>query len=139
VLEALGLSKTEQRKQLEQLLGELKLESCVDKRAGELSGGQRRRLEITRALATKPKCLLLDEPFANIDPLAVQDVKDIICQMSERGISVLITDHNAREIFSVVDRSYLVQAGTVMAEGSVQQLVNDPNVRQNYLGEQFTL
>ena len=139
VLQALGLSRREQKGRLEELLSELKLESCVNKRAGELSGGQRRRLEITRALATKPKCLLLDEPFANIDPLAVQDVKDIIRQMAQRGISVLITDHNAREIFSVVDRSYLVQAGTVMAQGSVQDLVNDPKVRQNYLGEQFTL
>lgn len=139
VLEYLHLGAAEQARRLEELLSELKLEPFAKKRAGELSGGQRRRLEITRALATKPTCLLLDEPFANIDPLAVQDVKDIIRHLSQKGISILITDHNAREIFSIVDRSYLVQAGTVMACGCVDDLVNNDNVRRSYLGEHFRL
>lgn len=139
VLECLKLDKEEQRNRLEELLAELKLESAAKKRAGELSGGQRRRLEITRALATKPTCLLLDEPFANIDPIAVQDVKEIIRHLSGKGISVLITDHNAREIFSVVHRSYLVQGGTVIASGNVHDLVNNEQVRSSYLGDQFRL
>ncbi len=139
VLETMGLSRSERKNRLEELLGELKLESSAKKRAGELSGGQRRRLEITRALATNPSCLLLDEPFANIDPIAVQDVKEIIRELAQRGISVLITDHNAREIFSAVDRSYLVRNGTVMAEGGVNELVNNPDVRRSYLGENFTI
>ncbi len=139
VLEGLHLGKAEQKRRLEELLSELKLEGSAKKRAGELSGGQRRRLEITRALATKPSCLLLDEPFANIDPIAVQDVKDIVCHLSSKGIGVLITDHNAREIFSVVHRSYLVQAGNVMASGSVDDLVNNEAVRRSYLGEHFKL
>ncbi len=139
VLECLRLGKAEQRRRLEELLAELKLESTAKKRAGELSGGQRRRLEITRALATRPTCLLLDEPFANIDPLAVQDVKEIIRHLSGKGISVLITDHNAREIFSVVHRSYLVQGGTVIASGSVHDLINNEQVRRSYLGEEFRL
>lgn len=139
VLECLKLTKQVQKQRLEQLLAELKLESFAKRRAGELSGGQRRRLEITRALATNPSCLLLDEPFANIDPLAVQDVKEIIRHLASKGISVLITDHNAREIFSVVDRSYLVYSGSVMASGSVHELINNEEVRKRYLGEQFRL
>ncbi|MDP1835618.1 MAG: LPS export ABC transporter ATP-binding protein [Chlamydiales bacterium] len=139
VLEYLQLGAAEQKRRLEELLCELKLESFAKKRAGELSGGQRRRLEITRALATKPTCLLLDEPFANIDPLAVQDVKEIIRHLALKGISILITDHNAREIFSIVDRSYLVQAGSVMACGNVNDLVNNEDVRRSYLGEHFKL
>lgn len=139
VLECLHLGRHEQKRRLEELLAELKLESTAKKRAGELSGGQRRRLEITRALATRPTCLLLDEPFANIDPLAVQDVKEIVAHLSGKGISVLITDHNAREIFSVVHRSYLVQAGTVMASGGVEDLISNDAVRRTYLGEHFRL
>lgn len=139
VLEYLNLNRSDKRRRLEALLGELKLESVAKSRAGELSGGQRRRLEITRALATDPSCLLLDEPFANIDPIAVHDVKEIVKHLSSKGIAILITDHNAREIFSIVDRSYLVQAGTVMADGSVDELVCNSQVRQSYLGESFQL
>ena len=109
------------------------------KRASALSGGERRRLEITRALITQPHILLLDEPFANIDPLAVQDVKKLIRHLKNKGISVLITDHNAREIFSIVDRSYLVRDGKVLMSGSVDQLLQSKEARTSYFGEDFRL
>lgn len=121
------------------LLQELHLEHLRKKMAISLSGGERRRLEITRALVTSPSLLLLDEPFANIDPLAVADVKHLIHHLKQKGISVLITDHNAREIFSIVDRSYLVQEGKVLLSGSTESLINDPKARKTYLGEDFRL
>ena len=109
------------------------------KRASALSGGERRRLEITRALITQPSLLLLDEPFANIDPLAVQDVKKLIRHLKNKEISVLITDHNAREIFSIVDRSYLVRDGKVLMSGTVDQLLQSREARTVYFGEDFKL
>jgi len=102
-----------------------------------LSGGERRRLEITRALVTRPSLLLLDEPFANIDPLAIADVKHLITVLKSKGISVLITDHNAREIFSIVDRSYLIQKGRVLLSGTVEQLLSNQEARHSYFGESF--
>jgi lipopolysaccharide export system ATP-binding protein len=118
---------------------ELHLTHLRTKKASTLSGGERRRLEITRALVTQPSLLLLDEPFANIDPLAVADVKHLIAILKNKQISVLITDHNAREIFSIVDRSYLIQEGRVLLSGTPHELINDPQARRSYLGEDFRL
>ena len=132
--------KLQDRKQrLEQLLSELHLESLAKKKACTLSGGERRRLEITRALITNPSLLLLDEPFANIDPKTIYDVKMMIRLLKQKGISILITDHNAREIFSIVDRNYLIQDGRVTLSGTVDTLLNDPAARASYLGDDFKL
>jgi lipopolysaccharide export system ATP-binding protein len=139
ILETLPLTKEERKKRLAQLLGELNLTPLRTKQASALSGGERRRLEITRSLVTEPSLLLLDEPFANVDPLAIADLKHLIRHLLQKGISVLITDHNAREIFSVVHRSYLIQEGRVLREGSVDELVNDRQARLSYFGEEFKL
>ena len=132
-------SKKERKQKLEELLSELHLEKLAKKQAATLSGGERRRLEITRALITEPSLLLLDEPFANIDPLTIHDVKKMIQLLKAKGISVLITDHNAREIFSIVDRSYLIQQGKVSLSGTVEELLNSSLARSSYLGEDFRL
>jgi len=137
ILETLPIKNRKER--LRELLQELHLEHLRKEIACSLSGGERRRLEITRALVTQPSLLLLDEPFANIDPLAVADVKHLIKLLKAKQISVLITDHNAREIFSIVDRSYLVQEGKVVLFGNTQDLINDPHARKTYLGEDFRL
>jgi lipopolysaccharide export system ATP-binding protein len=139
ILETLSLPREEKNKRLQELLQELHLEPLRKKKALALSGGERRRLEITRALVRSPSLLLLDEPFANIDPLAIQDVKKLIQHLKQKKISVLITDHNAREIFSIVDRSYLMQEGQVMIAGSPSDLVKSKEARRCYLGEDFTL
>jgi lipopolysaccharide export system ATP-binding protein len=139
ILETLPLSKEERKRRLDELLQELHLEKLVKKRASTLSGGERRRLEITRALVTQPSLLLLDEPFANIDPIAVQDVKQMIRHLKSKGISVLITDHNAREIFSIVDRSTLIRDGKVLMTGSVEELLSSKEARLSYFGEDFRL
>jgi len=139
ILQSMSLSKAERRRRLEELLGELNLEPLAKEQAIALSGGERRRLEITRALATHPSLLMLDEPFANIDPIAVHDVKQIIKHLSKKNISILITDHNAREIFSVVHRSYLVREGKLMLAGTVEELINNKDARRYYLGEEFEL
>lgn len=139
ILETLSLPKKEIKQRLDELLQELHLEPLRKKKASTLSGGERRRLEITRALVTQPSLLLLDEPFANIDPLAVADVKHLIRILKQKQISVLITDHNAREIFTIVDRSYLVQNGKVLLSGSVDQLLSDPEARRSYFGEDFRI
>lgn len=124
---------------LESLLEELHLSHLRYKIAASLSGGERRRLEITRSLATQPELLLLDEPFANIDPLAVADVKHLIRILKEKQISVLITDHNAREILSIVDRCYLLQEGKVLLAGKPSELINNAQARHIYLGQDFRL
>lgn len=139
ILESLPITKQERKHRLELLLGELHLEHLAKKKAIALSGGERRRVEITRALVTNPAFLMLDEPFANIDPLSVQDVKQLIRHLAKKNISILITDHNAREIFSVVDKSYLVQEGKVTLEGSVEELVSNEAARRTYLGSDFRL
>lgn len=139
ILETLPLSKTQKEARTTELLNELHLEHLRKKKASSLSGGERRRLEITRALVTQPSLLLLDEPFANIDPLAVADVKHLIRMLKQKQISVLITDHNAREIFSIVDRSYLVQEGKVLLTGTVDELIAHPEARRSYFGEDFKL
>lgn len=139
ILESLPMSKSERMEKLEELLNELNLNKLRKKIASTLSGGERRRLEITRALITNPTFLLLDEPFANIDPISVQEVKELIRHLSGKNISVLITDHNAREIFSIVDRSYLVFEGKVIRSGTVDQLIHDEEVKRTYLGAEFKL
>ena len=139
ILQTQNLSSQEMKMRLEKLLEELHLTPLAKKRAETLSGGERRRLEITRALVTEPSLLLLDEPFANIDPLAVQDVKHLIRHLKKKNISVFITDHNAREIFSIVDRSYLIQDGKVMLEGTVQDLLSSEEARRSYFGEDFRI
>jgi len=139
ILEGLNLSKVEQKRKLDELLQELRLTPLAKKKAAALSGGERRRLEITRALVTQPTFLLLDEPFANIDPISLHEVKQLVQLLSKKGISVLITDHNAREIFSLVDRSYIVIDGRVILSGSVDELIHNPVARQSYLGTDFKM
>lgn len=139
VLETTPLSRKEQQKKLQELLSELHLEHLAKKKGATLSGGERRRLEITRTLVTNPRLLLLDEPFANIDPLAIADVKHLISILKNKGISVLITDHNAREIVSIVDRSYLLQEGRCLLEGTIDQLLASPEARSSYFGADFRI
>lgn len=139
ILENIGLSSLERKQRLEELMTELRIEKLAKKKAAILSGGERRRLEIARALATRPRCLMLDEPFANIDPISVYEVKGMIRHLAEKGISILITDHNAREIFSISNRCFLVREGKVMISGTTDQLINDEEARRTYFGADFTL
>ena len=139
ILESLPYSKADRKLRLEELLSELHLEPLAKKRASSLSGGERRRVEITRALVTNPSCLMLDEPFANIDPISVHEVKQMIHHLSQKNISILITDHNAREIFSAVNRSYLIYEGKVVLSGTVDELVNHEEARRIYLGADFKM
>ncbi len=139
ILETIESSRKKRKERLEQLLHELHLEKHAKKLASTLSGGERRRLEITRALVTSPTLLLLDEPFANIDPITVSEVKTLIHLLKSKGISILITDHNAREIFSTVDRSYLIQNGKATLSGTVDELLASKEARETYLGPDFTL
>lgn len=132
-------TKKEKQKKLQSLLEELSLDHLATKRASTLSGGERRRLEITRALINQPSLLLLDEPFANIDPITIEDVKKLMLFLKKKGISILITDHNAREIFSCVDRSYLFQNGHILVEGTSNELIHHPLAKKHYLGEEFTI
>jgi lipopolysaccharide export system ATP-binding protein len=139
ILECLALSKAERQRRLAELLEELHLTPLAKKKALSLSGGERRRLEITRAMVTNPSFLMLDEPFANIDPISVYEVKQMIQHLCNKNISILITDHNAREIFSVVHRSYIVIDGKVSISGTVDELINNEEVRRSYLGLDFRL
>jgi lipopolysaccharide export system ATP-binding protein len=124
---------------LDQLLDEFGLTKLRASAAMALSGGERRRAEIARALAADPSIILLDEPFAGIDPISIADIRDLVCQLKERGIGVLITDHNVRETLDIVDRAYIIYDGRVLFSGSPADLVNDANVRRLYLGEGFSL
>ena len=139
VLEAMEIDPAEQKRKMPHLLNELGLKDHAKKKAHALSGGQRRRLEITRALVTEPKCLMLDEPFANIDPLAIQDLKAMISLLKKKGIAVLITDHNARELFTIVDRSYLMADGKVLLSGSVSELTSNQQAKEKYFGDSFEM
>lgn len=139
VLELIGADDDEIEKRLPTLLAELGLTALKKKKASGLSGGERRRLEITRALATNPKCLMLDEPFANIDPIAIHDLKMMIGHLKKKGISILITDHNAREIISIVDTAYLVADGKVLFSGTTDELLNHTEARKRYFGANFIL
>lgn len=139
ILETLPIGRKERYSRLEQLLSELHLEKLAKKVAATLSGGERRRLEITRALVTNPTCLMLDEPFANIDPLSIHEVKELIRLLASKQITILITDHNAREIFSVVNRSYIICDGKALLSGTVSELLSSELARRSYLGENFSL
>jgi lipopolysaccharide export system ATP-binding protein len=139
ILETLPLSQEERNQRLEELLDELTIKHLRKNRAYSLSGGERRRLEITRALATQPKFMLLDEPFAGVDPIAVDDIQRIVAGLKRRGLGVLITDHNVRETLSITDRAYIMFDGKIHIEGTSQELVNDSQARKLYLGEDFRL
>ena len=139
ILETLPVSGRERRTRLHYLLEELKISHLANQKAFTLSGGERRRLEITRALVTSPALILLDEPFSGVDPLAVHDVQQIIVELKERGLGILITDHNVRETLAVVDRAYLICEGKVLREGTSTFLVNDEMSRQLYLGPRFSM
>jgi len=139
ILETLPITRQERKRRLEELLEELHLTPHAKKRATTLSGGERRRLEITRSLVTNPRLLLLDEPFANIDPLTIYDVKQMIRHLTSKNISVLITDHNAREVSSIVDHSYLIQEGRVTHSGTIADLLTSKDARSTYFGEDFEL
>jgi lipopolysaccharide export system ATP-binding protein len=139
VAETLALSKSARNDCVERHLEELGLTRLASQKAYTLSGGERRRLEISRALVTNPSFLLMDEPFSGVDPISVSEVQKIIVQLKERGIGVLITDHNVRETLSIVDRAYLLHQGQVLCEGTSEFLVNDSKSREFYLGQDFNL
>jgi lipopolysaccharide export system ATP-binding protein len=139
VLEVAEPDKAARAERLEQLLAEFHLEALRDAPAMALSGGERRRCEIARALAANPSIMLLDEPFAGIDPISIQDIRDLIGELKNRDIGVLITDHNVRETLDIVDRACIIYGGQVLFAGSPEDLVKDPNVRRLYLGESFEL
>ncbi|MDZ4816208.1 MAG: LPS export ABC transporter ATP-binding protein [Verrucomicrobiota bacterium] len=139
ILETLNLTRQEQRKRLDELLDELSITHLRKNKAYQLSGGERRRLEITRALVTNPNFLMLDEPFSGVDPLAVYEVQQIIIRLREKGLGILITDHNVRETLEVVDRAYLICEGKVECQGTAEFLLNDPRSRDLYLGPRFTM
>jgi lipopolysaccharide export system ATP-binding protein len=139
ILEALGVSSKTARKRINKLLREFGLEPLKTQRAETLSGGERRRLEIARALATEPTFILLDEPFAGIDPIAVLDLQRIIAHLKSLGIGVLITDHNVRETLKITDRAYIIKDGKIFATGHPVDLAENEDVRRIYLGEDFRL
>jgi lipopolysaccharide export system ATP-binding protein len=125
--------------ELAQLMGELQVEHVADQLGASLSGGERRRVEIARALAAKPRLILLDEPFAGVDPISVGEIQKIVRHLKDRGIGVLITDHNVRETLGICDRAYILNAGSVLAQGSPEAVLANPDVRRVYLGESFRL
>jgi lipopolysaccharide export system ATP-binding protein len=137
ILETTDLSTAQRKERLQMLLEELGVSHLAKNVAYTLSGGERRRVEIARALVNQPTFILLDEPFSGVDPKAVEDLQDIIFQMQHRGLGVLITDHNVRETLSVTDRSYIIFEGRVMESGTAEELVNSPTARKFYLGERF--
>jgi lipopolysaccharide export system ATP-binding protein len=139
VLEVVEPSKKKREKELDALLDEFNIGRLRKSPSIALSGGERRRVEIARALATRPNYMLLDEPFAGIDPIAVGDIQDLVRHLTNRGIGVLITDHNVRETLGLTDRAYIVYAGEILTEGSPDEIVNNPDVRRLYLGEEFRL
>ncbi|MDX1418801.1 MAG: LPS export ABC transporter ATP-binding protein [Rubricoccaceae bacterium] len=139
VLDFQPLSKAEREGRVERLLREFGLEKVRRSKGYVLSGGERRRTEIARALCTEPRFLLLDEPFAGVDPIAVEDIMEIVAGLKEQGIGVLITDHNVHETLAITDRAYLMYEGQIFQEGTAEALAEDPEVRRRYLGEKFTL
>jgi len=139
ILETCKMDRPERLVRLKYLLDELDLGRLAGNMAYTLSGGEKRRLEITRALVTSPKLLLLDEPFSGIDPIAVYEVQKIVRRLRERGLGILITDHNVRETLKLIDRGYLILNGEVLREGSADSLANDPKAREIYLGPEFNL
>jgi len=139
VLEFLPLSKAQRRERVEELLEELQITKVRKTLGISLSGGERRRAEIARALATVPSFLLLDEPFAGVDPIAVADIQSIILMLKNKNLGVLITDHNVRETLRITDHSYIMSEGRILVQGQAEELISDPVARKIYLGDQFTL
>jgi lipopolysaccharide export system ATP-binding protein len=139
ILETVETNRTVRRERLRELLAELGLAEKANRRGDTLSGGERRRVEITRALVLDPKFMLLDEPFAGIDPIAVIDIQKIIDQLKNRGIGVIITDHNVRETLSICDHAYIIKDGAIIKQGPPEDIAADPRVREIYLGENFRL
>lgn len=139
ILETLNLTNIERERRLDQLLNELGILHLAKKKAYTLSGGERRRLEITRSLVTDPLFILLDEPFSGIDPIAVDEAQEIISDLRSKGLGVLLTDHNVRETLEITDRSYIMAEGKILISGTSQELINDPKAREIYLGEKFRM
>ena len=139
VLEMTDISKSEQKQKCEDLLDEFGLQKIRKNIGGLLSGGERRRTEIARCLATDPSFILLDEPFAGVDPIAVEDIQDIVSKLKEKNIGILITDHNVHETLSITDRAYLLYDGQILKSGTSEELVSDEMVRKLYLGRNFEL
>jgi lipopolysaccharide export system ATP-binding protein len=139
ILEMTKLSKKEQEMKVERLLDEFALQHVRKNLGDQLSGGERRRTEIARALATDPKFILLDEPFAGVDPIAVEDIQQVVRKLKDKNIGILITDHNVHETLSITDRSYLLYSGSVIKSGTAEELANDEQVRRVYLGQNFEL
>ena len=139
ILETTGRTKEQSEKRLEELLDEFNIQHVRDRKGTELSGGERRRVEIARCLALEPQFILLDEPFAGVDPLAVADIQEIIKYLRERGMGILITDHNVRETLNIVDRAYILNEGKILLEGSAEEIAESPIARKFYLGDNFRL
>jgi len=139
IFETLNLPRIQVEEELEGLLVDLGIEGVQHQKAYTLSGGQRRRTEIARALVTKPRFLLLDEPFAGVDPIAVEDIQSIIAELRHKGIGILITDHNVRDTLSICDRAYLMSAGGILVQGTANEITEHPDARRLYLGESFSM
>lgn len=139
ILETLPLSRPERKRRLVSLLEELNIAHLAKNKAYTLSGGERRRLEITRALVTNPSFILLDEPFSGIDPIVVNEAQEIIKELKAKGLGILLTDHNVRETLAITDRAYLISEGKILISGSAHELINHPQARQVYLGEKFRM
>ena len=134
-----GLSKADRERRLQTLLGEFQVSHLAARRGDSLSGGERRRVEIARSLATKPQFMLLDEPFAGVDPISIADIQQIITYLSNSGIGILITDHNVRDTLGICDRAYIVNDGSIIANGTPETVLDDARVREVYLGQNFRL
>ncbi|MDY0318567.1 MAG: LPS export ABC transporter ATP-binding protein [Candidatus Cloacimonadaceae bacterium] len=139
ILETLKIPRKERKKRLDEALEELNLAKLAKQKAYTLSGGERRKLEITRALVTNPTFIFMDEPFAGVDPIAVSDIQDIIGKLREKNIGVMITDHNVIETLKIVNRAYIIYEGKIIVSGSSRELINDENAKRVYLGERFTM
>jgi lipopolysaccharide export system ATP-binding protein len=139
ILEYMPMSRKERKDRLAELLKDLDVEHIADSKGYNLSGGERRRVEIARALVTQPKFILLDEPFSGIDPITVEEIQKIIHRLKDKGLGILVTDHNVRETLSITDRAYIIYEGEILKSGSAEFLANDPEARQLYLGEKFKL
>jgi lipopolysaccharide export system ATP-binding protein len=139
ILETLSISRPERKRRLASLLEELNIAHLAKNKAYTLSGGERRRLEITRALVTNPSFILLDEPFSGIDPIVVNEAQEIIKELKAKGLGILLTDHNVRETLAITDRAYLISEGSILISGTAHELINHPQARQVYLGEKFRM
>ncbi len=139
ILETLPINRAERKHRLESLLEELNIARLAKSKAYTLSGGERRRLEITRALVTNPSFILLDEPFSGIDPIVVNEAQEIIKELRDKGLGILLTDHNVRETLSITDRAYLIADGRILISGTAEDLINNPQAREIYLGEKFSM